>query len=94
MKIIYQKIYKKLFLKRIPICLFKGRMSDLFEKSDYDYDFYDDLGNIPVKRINTRDASIGIVQADQTSTGRKLGNQNGPIKKPKYSTGIVFPSRK
>ena len=23
---------------------------DFFEKSDYDYDFYDDLGNIPVKR--------------------------------------------
>ena len=67
---------------------------DLFEKSDYDYDFYDDLGNIPVKRINTRDARIGIVQGDHTSTGRKLGNQNGSIKKPKYSTGIVFPSRK
>ena len=67
---------------------------DLFEKSDYDYDFYDDLGNIPVKRINTRDARIGIVQSDQTSTGRKLSNQNGPIKKPKYSAGIVFPSRK
>jgi len=67
---------------------------DLFEKSDYDYDFYDDLGNIPVKRINTRDARIGVVQGDQASTGRKLGNQNGSIKKPKYSTGIVFPSRK
>ena len=67
---------------------------DLFEKSDYDNDFYDDLGNIPVKRINTRDARIGIIQGDLTGTGRKLGNQNGPIKKSKYSTGIVFPSRK
>ena len=53
---------------------------DLFEKSDYDYDFYDDLGNIPVKRINTRDARIGIVQRNQTRTGRKLSNQNRPIK--------------
>ena len=67
---------------------------DLFEKSDYDYDFYDDLGNIPVKRINTRDARVGIVPGDQTSTGRIIVNQNVPIKKPKYSTGIVFPSRK
>ena len=66
----------------------------MFEKSDHDYDFYDALGNIPVKQINTRDARIGIVWGDQTSTGQKLGNQNGPIKKPKYSTGIVFPSRK
>ena len=69
-------------------------MSDLFEKSYFDYDFYDDLGNIPLKIINTKDARIRIVQGDQTSTGRKLGNQNGPIKKPKYSTGIVFLSRK
>ena len=94
MKIIYLKIYEKLFLKRLPICSFKGCVSDLSEKSEYYYDFYDDLGNIPVKQINTRDARIGIVQGDQTSTGRKLGNQNGPIKKPKYSAGIVFPSRK
>ena len=60
----------------------------------YDYNFYDDLGNIPVKQINTRDARIGIVQGDKTSTERKLGNQNGHTKKPEYSTGIVFPSRK
>ena len=71
-------------------------MSDLFEKSYYDYDFFDDLGNIPVKRINTRDARIGIVQGDQTSTGWKLSKQNGSIKEPKHSTGIVhvFPTRK
>ena len=64
------------------------------ENENFMYNFYDDLGNIPVKQIKTRDARIEIVQGDQSSTGRKLGNENGPIKKPKYSTGIVFPSRK
>jgi len=68
-------------------------------EDDYDYpDFYDDLGNIPVKRINTRDARTGIIQGEEISsaesllTGEKRRSHNSPIKKPKYSSGIVFPS--
>jgi len=66
-------------------------------EDDYDYNFYDDLGNIPVKRINTRGARIGTEgdknsDAESLLTGEKTNSQNGAIKKPKFSSGIVFPS--
>jgi len=39
MKIIYLKIYKKKFSRETTYLFIKGLVSDLFEKSEYDYGF-------------------------------------------------------
>ena len=80
--------YQKSWEKQILVCDHGNQDYD-------DYDFYDDLGNDPVKRINTRDAKNlkdPFTRDTELLLTGKSDQKDPIIRKPKYTPGIVFPS--